>query len=166
MAHINWDAVYTFFIANESTTLADTAKHFGIHVDYVRQKAAEQKWTAKKLQVHQAALKLTESKTINLLTQRNEAIAKIGRVLQGLGMEAIAERQMKPKNFDEARKSIETGVKLERLALNMDKSVAPSVELSNEKGQRMRISWGDNTPLADFIKTGDHLELTKRYDTY
>jgi len=32
MAYIKWDSLYSYYLANTTTTLADTAKHFGIHV--------------------------------------------------------------------------------------------------------------------------------------
>jgi hypothetical protein len=166
MAHIDWLAVYNYFISSDATTLADCAKKFGIHVDYVRQVAAKQNWTTKKLQVRQTALTLMEQRTANEIAKRNNEHAKIGRAIQGISLEALASSDFKPKSFDEIRKGLETGVKIERVALGLDRKETPSVEIANNKGQVMRISWGDNSPIGDFTQKGEHLELVKSYDSY
>ncbi len=166
MAHIDWLAVYNHFISNDSTTLVDCSKRFGVHIDYIRQKAAKESWTAKKLQVRQTALTLIEKRTANELAKRNEAHVKQARLLQATALESIAEKGLRPETFDVARKALEVGQKLERVALGMDKAITPSVEIANNRGQMMRITWGDNTPIGDFVQNNDHIELVKGYDSY
>lgn len=166
MAHISWDSIYSYFIAKDTTTLVDCSRKFGIHIDYVRQKAAAEKWTAKKLQVRQTALALMEERTANEIVKRNQEHIKQARLLQGTALEAIAEKGLRPETFDVARKALEVGQKLERVALGMDKAIAPSVEVSNSKRQKLRITWGDNTPIADLVQGDDHMELVKSYDSY
>ena len=166
MAHISWDSVYSYFIANDATTLVDCSKKFGIHIDYVRQIAAKQGWTTKKLQVRQTALALMEQRTANELAKRNEEHIKQARLLQGTALEAIAEKGLRPETFDVARKALEVGQKLERVALGMNKAITPSVEIANNQGQVMRVTWGDNTPIADLVQKENHFELVKSYDSY
>lgn len=167
MAHINWDSVYTFFIVSESTTLADTAKHFNIHVDYVRQVASKQGWTTKKLQIQQTAQKLIENKVVEQIAKRNEEHIKQARLLQGTALEAIAEKGLRPESFDIARKALETGQKLERAAMNMDRRETPSVAVQNnfnsfnaqhKEGQPFQIQWGDGEDLGTFVHINGHLE--------
>lgn len=166
MAHINWLAVYNHFIANDTTTLADCASKFDIHVDYVRQKASQEQWTSKKLQVRQAALKLMEQQTADEIAKRNEEHAKMGRAIQGVALESLATSGYKPRSFDEIRKGLETGIKIERQALDMDRKIIPNVEISNNEGQRLLITWGDNTPIGEFIKKDGLLQCVKDYNTY
>jgi len=166
MAHIDWLSIYNHFISNDVVTLADCSRKFGVHVDYIRQIAAKQGWTAKKFQVRQTALTLMEQRTVNEISKRNEEHIKQARLLQGTALEAIAEKGLRPETFDVARKALEVGQKLERMALGMDKAITPSVELANNKGQTLRITWGDHTPIADMVQGENHLELVKSYDSY
>ncbi len=166
MSHIDWLSIYNFFISSDSITLVDCAKKFGVHIDYIRQKAAKEGWTAKKLQVRQTALTLMEQQTANEIVKRNQEHIKQARLLQGTALEAIAEKGLRPETFDVARKALEVGQKLERAALGMDKPITPSVELANNKGQTLRITWGDLTPIADMVQGENHLELVKSYDSY
>lgn len=166
MSHISWDSIYSYFVAKDTTTLVDCSRKFGVHIDYVRQKAAAEKWTAKKLQIRQNALALMEQQAANEIVKRNQEHIKQARLLQGTALEAIAEKGLRPETFDVARKALEVGQKLERVALNMDARNTPSVEISNHKGQVMRVTWGDGQPLGDFKQADGHWETIKTYDSY
>jgi hypothetical protein len=166
MAHIDWLAIYNHFISSDTITLVECSKKFGINLDYVRQKSAKEGWVTKKLQVRQNSLALIEKRTANEIAKRNEAHIKQARLLQATALESIAEKGLRPETFDVARKALEVGQKLERTALGMDKVSTPNIELANSKGQLLRIFWGDNTPLGDFVQNNDHIELVKSYDSY
>jgi hypothetical protein len=164
LQYIDWQAVYSYYISNEKINYPDCASHFNISIDSVKKKGAEENWTSKKQQVLKAALNLTEQRTISEIAKRNEEHAKMGRALQGISLEALATNQFKPKSFEDIRRGLETGIKLERQSLGLDRKETPSVEIANNKGQMLRIMWGDSTPLGDFAQHNGHLELIKSYD--
>jgi len=149
MAHINWDSVYTFFVANELTTLADTAKHFSINVDYVRQVAAKEKWTSKKLQVRKTALNLMEQNTATDLSKRYESHAQMGRALQEVALQALATSGYKPKSFEEIRKSLDTGIKIEQTSLLIDQKINGKL-YANPPVIKYHITYGDGAELDKY----------------
>ncbi|SRR5258708_3076956 len=149
MAHIRWDSVYSYFIASESITLADTARHFNIHTDYVRAKAAEDKWTEKKQQVMKTALSLVEERTVTEIAKRNMEHAKMGRAIQGVALEALATSSYKPKSFDDVRKGLETGIKIERQALGMDNKIYGKVFVDTPQ-VKYHVVWGDGSELSEY----------------
>jgi hypothetical protein len=176
MAHIDWLSVYNYFISSDTITLADCANKFGVHVDYVRQVAAKQNWTTKKLQVRQTAIALMEQKTANEIAKRNEEHAKIGRAIQGVSLEALASGNFKPKSFEEIRKGLETGVKLERQALNLDKQPSVAIQQNNfnntnfhtvkPKNIPFEIQWGNGDPVGTFIYSDAGIERVKTSDAF
>lgn len=166
LQYIDWQAVYSYYISNEKINYPDCATKFNISIDSVKKKGAEENWTRKKQQVLKAALNLIEQRTTVEIAKRNEEHIKQARLLQGTALEAIAEKGLRPETFEMARRALETGQKLERAALGMDRTTTPSVEIANSKGHVMRITWGDNTPIGDFVQSGNNIELVKSYDSY
>lgn len=175
MAHINWLSVYNHFVSSESVTLADCATKFNIHVDYVRQVAAKQGWTAKKLQIKHAALQEVERKAVDLLAKRSEEHAQLGKALQLKAIQALATDNFNPKSFDDIRKGLETGIRIERQALDMDKREAPSVAIQNNfnsfhtqkpNGVPFEIQWGNGESLGTFAYNNGSIENLTTNDTY
>lgn len=166
MARINWTRVYQYYLSGESVSYRDVANKFGISYDYVKEIGAKENWIAKKLQVQQYAHKLIENQSAATLAKRNEEHIKQARLLQGTALEAIAEKGLRPETYDVARKALEVGQKLERIALNMDRRDTHSVEITNNNGKLLRISWGNGEAIGDFTQTDGHLEAVKTYDTY
>ncbi len=157
LQQISWQKVYSFYLSNEKISYADCATKFNISIDSVKKKGAEGHWINKKLHVLQAAQKIIESKSAEVIAKRNEEHIKQARLLQGTALEAIAERGLRPDTFEMARRALETGQKLERTALNMDR---PTLAVQNNfnsfntprpQGQPFTIEEGDGTPLGTFV---------------
>ena len=149
LQYIDWQAVYAYYISNEKINYPDCASHFNISVDSVKKKGAEENWTNKKQQILKAALNLTEQRTVSEIANRNEEHAKMGRALQGVALEALATSNFKPKSFDDIRKGLETGIKLERQALGMDNRVYKKVFVDTPQ-IKYHVVWGDGAELDEY----------------
>ena len=71
---INWNKIYAHYVSSEEVTLKDCADKFGISHDVVRQHSSTNQWTQRKQQVFQAALALTERRTVEQLAKRNAGL--------------------------------------------------------------------------------------------
>lgn len=120
MGNPSWIEIYGYFISSERITLKKCAIEFSIPYDSLRQKAASEKWYEKKKQLYIDALSSIEAGTIEEIQRRTEEQVKQAQLLQQKGLTAILELSARPKTFEEARKAIETGIKLERAALGLD----------------------------------------------
>jgi len=149
LQYIDWAAVYSFYISSEKINYPDCASRFNISIDSVKRKGSEENWTNKKQQVLKAALNLTEQRTISEIAKRNEEHAKMGRALQGVALEALATSNFKPKSFDDIRKGLETGIKLERQALGMDNRLRGQVFVDTPQ-VKYHVVWGDGAELSEY----------------
>lgn len=149
LQQIDWQAVYSYYISNEKISYSDCASRFNISIDSVKKKGAENDWTNKKQQIMQAALNLTEQRTISEIAKRNAEHAKIGRAIQGVSLEALATSNFKPKSFDDIRKGLETGIKIERTALGMDQKVNGKVYIETPQ-VKYHITYGDGAELWEY----------------
>lgn len=144
---IDWNTIYAYYIGSEATTLKDCAKQFHMSHDVIRQHARLRNWTEKKRQALQLAFNLMEERTVEEIAKRNIEHVRQSKLLEGAGLEAIAEKGMRPRSFLEALKAIEVGQQLERTSLGMDQKVSPRMNITNSQGQSMQVVWGDGTPL-------------------
>lgn len=149
LQYIDWQAVYSYYISNEKINYPDCASHFNISIDSVKKKGAEENWTDKKQQVLKAALSLTEQRTISEIAKRNEEHAKMGRAIQGIALEALATGNFKPKSFDDIRKGLETGIKIERQALGIDNRIYKKVFIDTPQ-IKYHITYGDGAELTEY----------------
>lgn len=149
LQQIDWQAVYTYYISNEKISYADCASHFNISIDSVKKKGSEKNWTSKKQEILKAALNLTEHRTINEIAERNTEHAKMGRAIQGVALEALATSEYKPKSFDDIRKGLETGIKIERTALGMDQRIYGKVYIDTPQ-IKYHVVWGDGSELNEY----------------
>ena len=149
LQYIDWQAVYAYYISSEKINYPDCASHFNISIDSVKKKGAEENWTNKKQQILQSALTLTEQRTVSEIAKRNEEHAKMGRALQGVALEALATSNFKPKSFDDIRKGLETGIKLERQALGTDNRTSSKVTIATPN-VRYHITYGDGAELDEY----------------
>jgi len=166
MAHHNWSEIYQYYISNEGVSYQDCSDKFDIPVGTIKERGSLEKWNQKRITIFRTATQLMETRLLDAIIKRNEEHAKIGRALQGVALETLATSEYKPKSYDEIRKGLETGIKIERQALSMDKKIPSAVEIANNQGQRLRITWGDNEPVGEFLQTENNLELVKSYDSY
>lgn len=149
LQYIDWQAVYSYYISNEKINYPDCASYFNISIDSVKKKGAEENWTSKKQQVLKAALSITEQRTISEIAKRNEEHAKMGRAIQGVALEALATSNFKPKSFDDIRKGLETGIKIERSALGMDHRIYAKAYLETPQ-VKYHVVWGDGAELDEY----------------
>ena len=174
LQQIAWQKVYAFYLSNEKISYSDCASKFNISIDSVKKKGAEENWTNKKLQVLQSARQIIESKSAELLAKRNEEHIRQARLLQGTALEAIATKGLRPESFDVARKALEVGQKLERVALNMDRKEVSTVAVQNnfnsfhtQRPERIpfEIQWGDGEALGTFAYVNGSIENIETNDT-
>ncbi len=149
LQQINWQEVYAFYLNSESISYADCASHFSISIDSVKKKGSVENWTGKKQQILQQALAITEQRTVNEIAKRNEEHAKIGRALQGVSLEALTKNEFKPKSFEDIRKGLDTGIKIERNALGMDNKVYGKVYVDTPT-VKYHITYGDGAELNEY----------------
>lgn len=119
MGNPSWIEIYGYFISFEKTSLRDCATEFAISYDSLRQKAASEKWYEKKKKLYLNALNEIEGRIAEEIKIRTEEQIKQAQLLQQKGLTAILELGVRPKTFEEARKAIEVGIELERVALGM-----------------------------------------------
>lgn len=149
LQHIDWQAVYAYYISNEKISYVDCAEKFNISINSIKKKGTEKDWVRKKQQILNAALNLIEMRTAEELTKRNAAHAEIGRKLQQKAQKALETGKFDPKTFDEIRKALETGVKLERQALGMDNKFYGKTYVETPQ-KRYHIVWGDGAELDEY----------------
>ncbi len=118
--HSDWTAIYAYFISSEKITLKDCADKFGSSYDSLRQKSSIDGWKYKKQKVYSSAIRMIETRTIEEIKKRNEEQIKQAQLLQNTGVDLIVTKGFRPNTFDEARKAIEVGQQLERIALGMN----------------------------------------------
>lgn len=150
MSHINWAKAYQFFISTSTLSYRDVAEKFNISHDYVKEVGAKEKWIEKRDQIQKAALNLMEERTVEEIAKRNIEHVKQSRLLEGSGLEAIADKGLRPHTFMEAVKAIEIGQQLERNALGMDQKVSPKVKFTNPEGRQIHVVWGNGSELSNY----------------
>ncbi|HEV2340113.1 MAG TPA: hypothetical protein VGT05_05180 [Patescibacteria group bacterium] len=160
MNRIDWNVAYQFFIATSSLSYRDVAEKFNINYDYVKEIGAREKWVEKRDLIQKAALNLMEERTVGEVAKRNIEHIKQSRLLEGSGIEAIADKGLRPQTFMEAVKAIEIGQQLERTALGMDQKVSPKVKITNSEGRQIHVVWGNGSELSSYDQRRQYEQTT------
>jgi hypothetical protein len=116
---IQWSEIYAYFTANENITLRDCADKYGLNYDSLRQKASKEGWTWRKQQVQRNALVLMDNRTSEEIAKRNKKQIEFAQTLLAKAAQALSEG-IAPQNAKEIREWIETGIKIERICLELN----------------------------------------------
>jgi len=124
---IDWAPIKSDYISNPQETLTNLAVKYDINYGTLSQKANDDKWT----ELREETQKKAQDKTIEKLTDKIAAVnarhANLGIALQNISVNAIkevdekGEPKIKAKSVEEVRLLAQTGVEIERKALNIEK---------------------------------------------
>jgi uncharacterized protein YjcR len=131
---IDWLSAKKDYLLNSKLSYADVAKKYGVSKLSVNKMAQKEKWQdARKKTLTKVNQELAEN-IGNKLAEVKVRHANLGKLLQEKGLNKIKKGKSIPKNFDDARKAIDTGVKIERDALDLDKPAIPTINIQNIVG--------------------------------
>lgn len=115
---IDWLQAKTDYIKDPTVSLRDLAKKYGVADSVMMQRSADEGWVKQREEVRAKAEQRLSEKLPETIAEVKDRHAKIGKTLQGRGLEVIATR--KPETFEEARLSVLAGIKIEREALGLN----------------------------------------------
>ena len=137
---INWIEAKTDYITNVQQSYASIAKKYGVSDTSVEKTAAKEGWVALREETQLELQKALPKKLGEELAEVNSRHAVLGRKLQTTSETAINDG-IKPKNYEQARLGILTGVNIERQALNIQDQ-KPVVAIQINFGDPRIKEWG------------------------
>jgi LysM repeat protein len=138
MSKIKWIKAKTDYIKDETQSFESISKKYGVSVTAVKVRASKDGWVKLRKQTLQKVNQKLPEKLGNELAEIKARHARLGRILQGKGYQKISKQKAVPQDFDDARRAIETGVKIEREALDLNKNTPPMVNIKNIIGAWIR----------------------------
>ena len=127
MAKINWPKAKTEYVTDITQSYRSIAKRYGVNFSSVRDKAVKEKWVALRNKIQTEATHLTTQKMGSSIAEVNARHVKTALLLQENGISSITKRKLKPRNYDQALRSIDKGIDIERKAIGADKPEALTV---------------------------------------
>lgn len=124
MAKIHWGEAKTKYISDETVSYRDIAREFGVNLTTVARKAKIENWTKLRTQLQTDSKQKAIERVGNTIADVNARHVEVALLLQKKGIETI--KNKKPRNFDQALRSVDKGIDIERKALGIDKPTPPT----------------------------------------
>ncbi len=141
MAKINWSKALADYLKDGAASYTSIASKYAVSLQAVKKRASKENWQDLRRKSIQKVNQELPEKIGGRIAEANARQAKIGKWLQWQGIKAIAEKQLEPKNFTQARDSIKEGIKIESEALESASQREPIGIFNRED-----IYWEDDDP--------------------
>jgi len=122
-AKVDWSTIRREYVANPMTTLRELAKKHGVSMTNVAIKCKKEEWIKLRGERTKKELEQIKVKWLDKLADRQEEAnnrhLQISKILQELGADYIQRKKFTPRNYREAKETLNEGVALERQVLNI-----------------------------------------------
>ncbi len=125
MAKIQWSEARSKYISDITVSYHDIAKEFKVNYTTVAKWAKKENWIGLRQKAQQKADKKAIEKVGDSIAEVNSRHIKSARLLQETGIKPIENKKYKPRSFDQALRSLDKGIEIERKALGIDKPATP-----------------------------------------
>lgn len=146
MSKISWSKALADYLKDETTSYASISKRYGVSLQAVKKRAGKEKWQdlrQKSIQKVNQRLPEITGEAVAMIDARQ---AQIGKMMQYLGLKAIVDKRLTPKDFAQAKEAIKDGAKIEREAVYAGAEERKRKELANlSKSWREEFLWDDDS---------------------
>ncbi len=121
---INWTEAKLEYISDETVSYREIASKYGVNQATVAKRGKRDDWATLRRQLQAEGKQKTIEKVGDSIAEVNARHIESARLLQETGINPIKNKSFKPRSFDQALRSFDKGVEIERKALGMDKPTA------------------------------------------
>lgn len=144
MAKIDWSKALADYLKDETQSYVSIARRYGVSLQAVKKRAGKEGWQdlrQKSIQKVNQRLPEITGEAVAMIDARQ---AQMGKTLQYIGLKAIVDKGLTPKNFAQAKESIKDGAKIEREAVDAGVEERERKEISNIFNRaREQYTWKD-----------------------
>jgi len=125
MAKINWSEARAKYISDETISYNDIAKEYGVVYKTVAVWAKKQNWIKLRKESALNGNQKVIEKVGDSIAEVNARHIRTGKLFQEAGINPVKNKRFKPRSFDQALRSVDKGIEMERKALGIDKPATP-----------------------------------------
>jgi len=120
---IDWSTIRREYIANPDKTLREISKKYNLSIRTIALKCRKEEWVRLRGERTKKELEQIKVKWLDKLADRQEEANNrhltISKILQEIGADYIQRKKFTPRNYREAKETLNEGVALERQVLNI-----------------------------------------------
>ena len=137
MSKINWTQALADYIGDETLSLREIAKNYGVNESTVFDKSVVESWAQKRKDALAKAKQITSERTAETIATVTARHIQTAKILQGKGLKKIVGDPIQgivgsdPDTFGEARQAVKDGVDIERKSYGLDKpQISPQISVN------------------------------------